>query len=61
VDERGESCKTIYGNFAENLENYIQRGHIPPFKKCFCPPTFVCKDLEKIEFVAFKYLHEIER
>jgi hypothetical protein len=24
VDERGESCKTIYGNFAENLGNYIQ-------------------------------------
>ena len=24
MDERGESCKTVYGNFAENFDIYIQ-------------------------------------
>jgi hypothetical protein len=32
------------------------RGTYPFFKKCFCPPTLLCKDLEKAEFVAFSQI-----
>jgi hypothetical protein len=64
VDERGELCKTIYGNFAANLEIYYQdffhsssmlqeAGAGGKQERGHILPF---KDLEKAEFAAFRQI-----